>query len=386
MSQTFTFFLVGGFDGHGSSSTVARARELKISLSNVIVKYPDTSPEGTPKLLYSMSLYNAKIELIDIAINVKNPIEWQRLMNIIAQNNEVVIYDHHESNLRLLQYVPNNVKLVQFDNTVKMAQALVQSEDNLSIAYIGSFTDRDPAIASVIPPESREFNEYYTLANVYDVLIRQNLQQSVTGLYSEGLEYLRRMATQVEYPPAKLARQVAVQRRDNIIFADVLGTNLGQWVWKTIDYLLWQSSADYAVIATKVLDRQINAEVPVVFVVKYWLSSAQNPLPIVRSIIGNRKVIGHEEAFSVSATSEQDALQLAEQIVSALESQYSSTATAIGTSTVAKAVQSDFQKILARLTEILDEQRKMYQEYLELKRQQVELLKQSSEEQRRRYD
>ena len=379
-------YLIGGFDGHGSSSTVARARELKIPLSNVIVKYPDTSPEGVPKLLYSMSLYNAKIELIDIAINAKNPAEWQRLMSIIAENNEVVIYDHHESNLKLLQYLPSNVKLIQFDNTVKMARALVSQPENLQIALIGSITDRDPAIKTVLSLDSREFNEMYAIANAYDTAIRSNLADVIANTYTQGFSYLQRLPQLVTYPPSQYARQIEVQKRDNVIIANALNVDLQQWSWKTLDYLMYQYNADYGVMVSRVLDRQINQRIPVVFVAKYWLSDAQSPLQIVSNVIGNRRTIGHETAFSISAVSEQEAMELASNIADALLSQYSSSASAIGSSLIAKAIQSDFQKILARLTEILDEQRKMYQEYLELKRQQVELLKQSNEEQRRRYD
>jgi hypothetical protein len=52
---------------------------------------------------------------------------------------------------------------------------------------------------------------------------------------------------------------------------------------------------------------------------------------------------------------------------------------------VAENLRLDFQTILMRLTQVLESQQRMYQEYLELKKQQVELLQRlQSQEQRRR--
>ena len=54
--------------------------------------------------------------------------------------------------------------------------------------------------------------------------------------------------------------------------------------------------------------------------------------------------------------------------------------------TVASALRDDFRAILEKLTEILETQRKMYEEYLRLKKRQVELLESATEEQKRTYD
>lgn len=379
-------YVVGGFDGHGSTLSVARAREKNVSFSNLIIKYPDTSPENMPKLLYSMNMTGEDVEIVDIGINVKNPSEWQRIMDIVAENNQIIIYDHHETNLKLLQYLPKNIKLVQFSNTIEMLDALIQDEGNRQIGLIGSFTDRDPEIKKILSPESREFVEYYQIANAYDVAIRNNLSQTIKNVYEQGFSYLQKLPSLVEYPPEQLSKQIQVRKIDNIIIADAMSVDLKVWTWKVLDYLMYTNGVDYGIMTASVLDRQLNQKIPVLFVARYWLADVPNPMPILKNVLAKRRMIGHEEAFSISLASEREADQLINEIVNALQSQYSSSSLLLNSLSVAKSVQSDFNKILNKLTEILDEQRKMYQDYLELKRQQVELLKNTSNENARRYD
>jgi len=71
-----------------------------------------------------------------------------------------------------------------------------------------------------------------------------------------------------------------------------------------------------------------------------------------------------------------DATQLADRIFNELELLTPRTTHLINERAVANAVRADFATILTKLTQILENQTKMYQEYLELKKQQVELLRQ----------
>ncbi|AZI75840.1 hypothetical protein SBFV3_gp05 [Sulfolobales Beppu filamentous virus 3] len=379
-------WVYGGFDGHGSSTAVAHARDTNTPLERIIIKYPDTSPENLPKLLYSANHLNDEIEIIDIGINVKNPAEWNNIMQIVSANNTVTIYDHHETNLKLLQYLPNNVRLIQFSNTVEMAKALVSGEENFKIALIGTITDRDPTIKEILSPDSKEFETMYAIANAYDVIIRQNLVDAVKNVYAEGFAYLQRLPQTVAYPPASLARQVEVQKKDNVIIINALNVSLQQWIWKVLDYVMYINNTDYGVLIGKTLDRQLNTQIPVILVAKYWLSDVQDPLTVLKPIIGNRKTIGHPTAFSIAIVSEQEAISLANQIAETLSSQFSSVAVTVNAGAVSKAVQQDFNKILNMLAQILKTQSEMYKEYLELKRKQIELLEKTSDENRRRYD
>ena len=63
----------------------------------------------------------------------------------------------------------------------------------------------------------------------------------------------------------------------------------------------------------------------------------------------------------------EDAQKIAEKSINQLTAPSSTVAHLISERHVAEAVQADFRTILQRLTEILEEQKKMYQKYLELK-------------------
>jgi len=379
--------VVGGYDVHGVTTSVSIARALGIPLEDLIIKFPDTSPELLPKLLYSLNLFNEKVYIIDIAINVKNPNEFINTIKVVADNNMLVFLDHHETNYKYLHLIPQNIRFLQFNSASTMAKAIAESfniKDDMEMLIVGIIGDRDESIRELISVESIEFNRLYNIANTLDILVRKNLQATVEGLYREGLNYVEKLMNVEAYPPSQIADQLVsmnkVTKYDNILVVDVtnLQQAMTQWLWKTYDELLRRYNADYLIGIAKVLDRQINQYVDAVFVVQYWLSELTTPKQLLSNLIANRKVIGHDRAFSISASSPQDAQKLAMDVLNVLQSSYSVTASYIPASTVAKAIQHDFRAILEKqteilqtLTQILDEQRKNYEKYLELKERQV---------------
>jgi len=379
--------VVGGYDVHGTTTAVSIARALKIPLEDLLIKYPDTSPELLPKFLYSLNLYGSEVFIVDIAINVKNPSDFINTIKVVADNNALTFFDHHETNYKFLSMLPRNVRFLQFNNSGAMAKAISETfniRDDWELMLVGVIGDRDDAIKELISTESLEFNKLYNIANILDVLVRQNLTGTIEGLYHDGIRYVEKLMGSVNYPPVQIADQLIannkVTRYGNIIVADVvnLQSTMTQWLWKTYDELLRRFQADYLVGIAKVLDRQINTYVDTVFVVRYWLSESPPPKQLIADIISGRKVIGHDTAFSVSATSPQDAQKLAQDIVNKLQEGFSVTASYIPAKDVARSLQHDFRAILEKqteilqtLTQILDEQRKNYEKYLDLKERQV---------------
>jgi hypothetical protein len=132
---------------------------------------------------------------------------------------------------------------------------------------------------------------------------------------------------------------------------------------------------DYVVAIAESFDRQTNTYVPTVMVIKYWLSQRPSPRPTLAPVLG-RTTIGHDDAFSIRALDKSDATQLANRMFEELELLTPKTVHLINETRVAEAVRADFTTILSKLAQILESQNRMYQEYLELKRQQVELLRQ----------
>jgi hypothetical protein len=140
-----------------------------------------------------------------------------------------------------------------------------------------------------------------------------------------------------------------------------------------------QYNADYVVAISQALDRQTNQYVPVVQIIRYWLSQRPSPRPQLQPVLG-RTTIGHDDAFSLRALDINDARTLAERLFNELELLTPRTMHLINESRVAEAVRQDFNMILQRLTQILELQTKMYNEYLELKRRQVQLLEQATQQ------
>jgi hypothetical protein len=105
------------------------------------------------------------------------------------------------------------------------------------------------------------------------------------------------------------------------------------------------------------------------------------PLPgiVARQIWSTRNIIGHPAAPSVAATSEDEAREMALAWARALaDAATKSAAPKVTTLISESAVGEVLVEVLQRLEQILEEQRRMYSEYLELKRRQVELLQRAS--------
>jgi len=123
----------------------------------------------------------------------------------------------------------------------------------------------------------------------------------------------------------------------------------------------------------------------------YWRESDEVRQVVdvfINATFVGRQVVGHSGAKSVALLSEQEVQNIptwARQLDEALSQRIYTpkVTTFIPDSMVARALSQDFGAILQRLTEILETQRRMYQEYLELKRRQVQLLEQTGDSRRR---
>jgi len=390
--QTKPKYIIAHFDGHGVATATSRARSLGIDASRVYSKYPVTGPEQLPNYIdaYFPTLISYDIEVIDIPVNLRDPRTFINAINRLATNTTVVLFDHHKTDVQFATQI--QARLVIFSNAVEMADALA-NESNRELAYIGVVSDRDSSILLRMSREEIE-RELLPLANRLDVLVRRDAESVLKTLVVEAdpITYIRNVDAQ--YPPEQLARQVQVIKRGlNTILVDltvVPSQQISAWSWKTMEQVALNYSADYVVAVAESLDRQTNSYVPTVMVIKYWLSSRPSPRPQLQPILG-RTTIGHDDAFSVRALDRNDALQLAQKMFDELEMLSPRTVHLVNESRVAEAIRADFNTIIQRLTQILELQTRMYQEYLELKRRQVQLLEQAAQQpqqqqQRVRYD
>jgi hypothetical protein len=328
---------------------------------------------------YFPTLLNYDIEIIDIPINLRDPRTFINTINRLASITSVTMFDHHKTDYQFASQLA--CRLVIFGSGVEMAEALA-NQDNLRLAYIGVVADRDSSILSRMIREEVE-RELLPLANRLDVLVRQDAETVLKNLVSEldPIAYIRNAS--VTYPPEQLSRQVTVVRRGlNTVLVDLTqlpAQQISAWSWKTMEQIALNYSVDYVVAIAQSFDRQTNTYVPTVMVVKYWLSQRPSPRPQLQPILG-RTTLGHDDAFSVRALDLNDARQLAERLFNELELLTPRTVHLVNESRVAEAIRQDFSVIMQRLTQILELQNKMYQEYLELKRRQVQLLEQATQQ------
>jgi hypothetical protein len=377
MATTKPKFIIGHFDGHGVATTAARARTLNVPSERVYSKFPVTGPEQLPNYIdtYFPTLIQHDIEIIDIPINLRDPRTYTNAVNRLATNTPVTLFDHHKTDYQFVTQIL--ARMVIFGSGIEMAEAL-SNEYNRMIAYIGVVSDRDSSILARISREEVE-RELLPLANRLDVLVRQDAEATVKALVSavDPVEYIR--ISNAQYPPETLARQVSVVKRGlNTVLVDlttVPAQQISAWSWKTMEQVALSYNTDYVVAVAESFDRQTNSYVPTALVIKYWLSTKPSPRPTLAPVLG-RTTVGHDDAFSVRALDKNDAVQLANRMFEELELLTPRTTHLINETRVAEAVRADFTTILSRLTQILENQNKMYQEYLELKKQQVELLRQ----------
>jgi hypothetical protein len=370
-------FIIGHFDGHGVATTAARARSLGVPPERVYSKFPTTGPEQLPSYIdtYFPTLTQYDVEIIDIPVNLRDPRTFINTVNRLAANTPVTLYDHHKTDYQFATQI--QARMVIFGSATEMAEAL-SDERSRMLAYIGVVSDRDPSILSRVSRDEIE-RELLPLANRLDVLVRQDAEATVKALVSavDPVEYIR--SSNVQYPPETLARQANVVRRGlNTVLVDLTtipAQQISAWSWKTMEQIALMYGVDYVVAIAESFDRQTNQYVPTVLTIRYWLSQRPSPRPTLAPVLG-RTTIGHDDAFSIRALDRSDATQLANRMYEELELLTPRTTHLINEVRVAEAVRADFTTILSKLTQILENQNKMYQEYLELKRQQVELLKQ----------
>jgi len=133
-----------------------------------------TGPEQLPNYIdtYFPTLIQHDVEIIDIPVNLRNPKQFIDAVNRLAQNTDVVLYDHHKTDY---QFVPQiRARVALFGSGIEMADALV-NESNKMLAFIGVVADRDVSVLTRFSKEEIE-RELLTLANRLDVLVRQDAE------------------------------------------------------------------------------------------------------------------------------------------------------------------------------------------------------------------
>jgi len=372
-AQSQTTVVIGHFDVHGVLASVLAAKAF--GASEVYANYPQTSPENlisTLQNLYAAAPQRLRIIIVDVPIDLKNPAGFIRGLEDLATRHEVVFVDHHESSVQFLASF-NRVRTVFLGPSAltlnEWLLSMIPAADiDRLLSTLGAIGDRDPLVVQR-GLFSRELQE---IADGLDVLVRERdgalrvarlLLQDPTALLNEA----RSRANQI--PAAQLLQRIGP-------VAVATGPLPAGWGPKALEKLAFNTGAWYA--AGWGVDER--TKTPIVRAIIRWdiaarMQSLPMPGAIARQLWPTRNVIGHPAAPSVAATSESEAQEMAAQWARALADGATKSASPSVTTFIPETRVSElFVEILQRIEHLLEEQRKMYSEYLELKRRQVELL------------
>jgi hypothetical protein len=366
--------VVGHFDTHGVCAAYLAAKAF--GAVDVFANFPATSPESlvqTLQNLYSAAPTSLRIVLVDIPIDLKNPSAFVRGLEDLALRHEIVFIDHHESSVQFLHMFQRVKPIFLGPSALTLNNYLLSripgaTDTDRTIALVGAIGDRDPEVVR----QGLFTQELQALADGLDVIVRERdgaLRAVRTLLQSPAmlLDEARTKAGQI--PSATLS-----QRIGSVAVAQ--GPLPAQWGPKALERLCFAAGTWYAV-GWGVDER---SKTPVVRAIIRWdvqARMAHLPLPgaVARTLWPTRNVIGHPAAPSVAATSETEAQEMALAWARALADAVTKSAAPAVTRFIPESnVAEILVEVLQRLEQILESQRQMYQEYLDLKRRQVELL------------
>jgi len=366
--------VVGHFDVHGVCSAYLAARAF--GASEVYCNYPQTAPENlvaTLQNLFAAAPQRLRIVIVDVPIDLKNPAGFIRGLEDLALRHEILFVDHHESSLQYLGNF-NRVRPVFLGpSALSLNEFLLQqipspTEVERAIALIGAIGDRDPEVVK----RNMFTTELQAIADGLDVLVRQP-----NGALSTVRELLQNPVLVIEKARAEAGKIPSAQLSQRVgPVAVAQGPLPSGWGPKALERLAFAVGAWYA--TGWGIDER--SKQPIVRAIIRWDVAAKMPnLPLpgatARALWPTRNIIGHPAAPSVAAVSEAEAQEMVLQWARAIaDSATKSASPSVTTFIPESRVGELFVEVLQRLEQILEEQRRMYAEYIELKRKQVELL------------
>ena len=370
--------VVGHFDTHGVCAAYLAAKAF--NAVDVFANYPATSPETliqTLQNMYAAAPQRLRIVVVDIPINLKDPVSFVQGLENLAVRHEVVFIDHHETTLPYLAWFQRVRAIFVGTSALQMNMALYnmipeKTDTDRLIAILGAVGDRDAEVVK----QGLLTADLQNLADGMDVIVRERdgalraarvLVQNPSALLDEA----RAKAGQI--PSATLGQRIGS-------VAVAAAALPAQWGPKSLERLAFQTGAWYA--AGWSYDER-NRQWVVRAIIRWDVAARMSHLPlpgnIARQIWSTRNIIGHPAAPSVAATTEEEARFMAEQWARALADAATKSASPAVASLISESkVGEMLAEVLQRLEQILESQRQMYQEYLELKRRQVQLLERTS--------
>jgi len=396
-----TLLVIHDTDLHGFSCGVNALYVLKdFANVNVYSDFPKTTPMSLAEVIESLGICD--LIIMDIPIDIRNPKRYiDSLMSHAQYKGKVFWLDHHGHSQWVSELNKQGVTAIVYGTSYDLSLSVPRMYGKVDSfvekwALIGALADFDTSIADKVSRDLEELVcEYLDQALKFQrESLARHLNISIdtskgnVGYLSYGI------ATKMIEPDLVLdyARVVTNPLQIpnyNTIGSVVYTTQLPQvgLQWKTAWKLCLLTSTKVAIVPA--FNPRLNQYA--IIIAKYWRAEpeiAQIIEEFVQKEFSGRQIVGHIGARSISLMSEseiQNIPEIARKLNEYIESKIYTPRTTrlVNEQVVARALHQDFSLILQKLTEILEEQRKMYEEYLKLKRRQVELLEETRET---RYD
>ncbi|RLI19956.1 hypothetical protein DRO54_07320 [Candidatus Bathyarchaeota archaeon] len=379
-----------------------RSAEVHIVYSR---KHPATNPIALAHYLKLIPSSVNPVLFIDIAIDVKNPQLYINALAEFSKVHQVIWTEHHETDLTYLYRLAQVLSMSgthsvalwagpsAYDYSIALAMWLGLDPNDTNVRELAILTaigDRDPKILTILNRDQLMY--YYELGNGLDVIIREISSQSDPASYDALARTLAINRDTVFSEARQKADQIPTITNYDFQRPVVIAQELLHQGWgpKSLERLALRVDVPYAIGVS--LDPRTNRYI--VRAITLWTKLNQyTPIGLLLS----KKLhdmgytfYGPPAAIVIRCDTNtfDEALNIAYELANTISSEMyvPKTVTLINERNVAQALQSDFNTILSKLTEILETQKKMYQEYLTLKKRQVELLEQATDSSAHRYD
>jgi hypothetical protein len=370
--------VVGHFDVHGVTAAFLAARAF--NAVDAYANYPATSPETlvqTLQNLFAAAPSRLRIVIVDIPVNLKDPASFIQGLENLALRHEVLYFDHHESSVPYLSMFQRVRTFYVGPSALQMNMLLYnmipeKTDIDRLVALVGAIGDRDVEVVK----QGLFSQDLQTISDGLDVMVREKdgALNTLKALLANPMEVVSNARVRAAQIPAATPE---VRIGPAVVAAGELPVG---WGPKALEKLAFNAGAWYAVGAG--VDERTKQ--PLVRAIVRWDVAARMPnLPmpgaVARQLWPTRNIIGHPAAPSIAAVTLEEAREMARTLARALaEAATKGAAPQVATLISESRVGEVLVEVLQRLEQILEEQRKMYSEYLDLKRQQVELLKRAS--------
>jgi hypothetical protein len=367
--------VVGHFDVHGVTAALLAAKAF--GAVDAFANYPATSPETLIQTLQNMfaaAPQRLRIVVVDVPVNLKDPASFVQGLENLALRHEVLFFDHHESSV---PYLPMFQRVRTFyvgPSALQMNMLLYnmipeKTDIDRLVALVGAIGDRDVEVVK----QGLFSQDLQTVSDGLDVMVREKdgALNTLKALLANPMEVIgNARARAAQIPVAQLETRIGP-------VAVASGQLPSQWGPKALEKLAFSVNAYYAV-GYGYDERSKTWNVRAII---RWDEEDRKPyLPkpgaVARALWSARSIIGHPSAPSVAAVNEVEAREMALTWARAIaDAVTKSTAPTVASLISESKVGEMLAEILYNIERVLEEQKKMYQEYLDLKRQQVELLR-----------